>query len=84
MKAILSGVIKKKVINHITKIGTGVLEIVIELPISFITFNSIEYLQTTNKIMLHHWTDDDLEMTYDFDDLEDEDKLEIFKILSEL
>lgn len=84
MKAILGGVIKKKVINHINHLGTGVLEIVIELPVSFITFNSIEYLQNINKVMLHHWTDDDLEMTYDFDDLEDEDKLEIFKILSDL
>lgn len=83
MKAILGSVLKKKVTKIITELGIGVLEIIIDLPISFMVFNSIEYNKSSKKIMLHYWIDDELEMTYDFDELENEDKLEILRILSD-
>ena len=78
MKEIFSSVIRKKVIRLITDIGLGVNEIVIDLPLSFDTFNTIEL--DNNSIILHKFNDD-LDYTTDFDDLDDEDKLEVYKSL---
>ena len=81
MKVILSRVIKKKIITIIKKVGVGLVELVIQMPVSFIVFDSIEYTESTNKLMLHYW-EEDFDMSYDFDELEDEDKLKIYEILS--
>ena len=78
MKEIFSSVIRKKVIRLITDIGLGVNEIFIDLPLSFDTFNTIEL--DNNSIILHKFNDD-LDYTTDFDDLDDEDKLEVYKSL---
>jgi hypothetical protein len=76
MKEIFSSVIRKKVIRLINDIGLGVNEIVIDLPLSFETFNTIEL--NNNIITLHKFIDE-LDYTTDFDDLDDEDKLEVYK-----
>ena len=81
MKVILSRVIKKKIITIIKKVGVDLFELVIQMPVSFIVFDSIEYIESTNKLMLHYW-EEDFDMSYDFDELEDEDKLKIYEILS--
>ncbi len=83
MKAIFGGVLKKKLIKLITELGIGVLEIVIDIPTSVTIFHSVEYLAESKKIMLHRWEEDDIELSYDFDDLDNEDKLEVLRILSE-
>jgi len=78
MKEIFSSVIRKKVIKLINDIGLGVSEIIIDLPLSFETFNTIEL--NNNSITLHKFMDD-LDYTTDFDYLDDEDKLEVYKLL---
>jgi hypothetical protein len=78
MKEIFSSVIRKKVIRLINDIGLGVSEIIIDLPLSFETFNTIEL--NNNIITLHKFIDE-LDYTTDFDDLDDEDKLEVYKLL---
>ncbi len=78
MKEIFSSVIRKKVIRLINDIGLGVSEIIIDLPLSFETFNTIEL--SNNIITLHKFIDE-LDYTTDFDDLDDEDKLEVYKLL---
>jgi len=78
MKEIFSSVIRKKVIRLINDIGLGVTEIIIDLPLSFDNFNTIEL--DNNSITLHKFIDD-LDYTTDFDDLDDEDKLEVYKLL---
>jgi len=78
MKEIFSSVIRKKVIRLINDIGLGVNEIVIDLPLSFDTFNTIEL--DNNSIILHKFIDE-LDYTNDFDDFDDEDKLEVYKLL---
>lgn len=78
MKEIFSSVIRKKVIRLINDIGLGVSEIIIDLPLSFETFNTIEL--NNNIIILHKFVDE-LDYTTDFDDLDDEDKLEVYKLL---
>lgn len=81
MKVILSKIIKKKTIKIIKTVGIDVLELVIKLPVSFIVFDSIEYIESTGKIVLHYW-EDDFDMSYDFDDLDNEDMLKIYEVLS--
>ena len=78
MKEIFSSVIRRKVIRLINDIGLGVSEIIIDLPLSFDTFNTIEL--DDNSITLHKFIDE-LDYTTDFDDLDDEDKLEVYKLL---
>jgi hypothetical protein len=78
MKEIFSSVIRRKVIRLINDIGLGVSEIIIDLPLSFDTFNTIEL--SNNSIILHKFNDV-LDYTTDFDDLDDEDKLEVYKFL---
>lgn len=81
MKVILSKIIKKKTINIIKTIGIDVLELVIKMPVSFIEFDSIEFVESSNKLILHYW-EDDFDMTYDFDDLDNDDKLLVYEVLS--
>lgn len=78
MKEIFNSVIRKKVIRLINDIGLGVSEIIIDLPLSFDTFNTIEL---DNNIIILHKFIDKLDYTTDFDDLDDEDKLEVYKLL---
>lgn len=78
MKKIFSSVIKRKLIQLINDIGVDVSEIVIDLPLSFETFNTIEL---DNRTIILHKFIDDLDYTTDFDDLDDEDKLDIYKLL---
>lgn len=74
---------KKKVIKLIKILGIGLNELIIDMELSFITFNSIEWVKGENKIYLHILDAyDDLELSFDFDDLSKEDKLEIYSILS--
>jgi len=81
MKVILGKIVKKKIISIIKEIGIDVFELVVQMPVSFIIFDSIEYVESTNKLLLHYW-EEDFDMSYDFDDLENEDKLKIYEILS--
>jgi hypothetical protein len=81
VEVILGKIIKKKTIKIIKTIGIDIFEIVIKMPISFIVFDSIEYVESTGKIILHYW-EEDYDMNCDFDDLENEDKLKIYEILS--
>jgi hypothetical protein len=79
MKEIFNSVIRKKVTKLISDIGLGISEIVIDLPLSFDTFNTIE-LSNNNNIILHRFLDN-LDYTFPFDQLDDEDKLEVYKLL---
>ena len=56
MKEIFSSVIRRKVIKLINDIGLGVSEIIIDLPLSFDTFDTIEL--ENNTIILHKFVDE--------------------------
>ena len=65
--------------------GIGIDELIIDLYTSVATFNSIEWSKSENKLWLHIFKDDDdVQITFDFDDLSKDDKLEIFVILSSI
>lgn len=78
MKEIFGSVIRKKVTKLISDIGLDISEIVIDLPLSFETFDTIEL--NNNNIILHRFLDN-LDYTFSFDELDDEDKLEVYKLL---
>lgn len=80
MKEIFNSVIRKKVRILIKALGMNFNELVINLPLSVDEFDSIEWDNTSRKIYLHIFNDD-LEFSTDFDDLSDEDKLEVYNIL---
>lgn len=65
--------------------GIGLTELVMDIDLSFATFNSIEYVKAENKIYLYIMReDDDLEISYDFDDLDKEDKLIVYVSLASI
>lgn len=76
---------KKKVATIIRIMGIGLNELVMDFHTSVATFNSIEWVKSDNKIYLHIFhDDDDIQISFDFDDLEKNDKLEIYVILSSI
>lgn len=80
MKELFNSVIRKKVRILIKTLGDGVNELVISLPLSIAEFDSIEWDKDTKKIYLHIFSKN-LEYTQDFDDLPDNDKIDIYKTL---
>lgn len=82
MKVILQKIIKKKVENLIKNLGGNTLELLIEMPLSFSICDSIEYNETENRIYIHIFDGDDFDLICDFDDIEEEDKLKVYQILS--
>jgi hypothetical protein len=80
MKEIFNSVIRKKVRILIKTLGMNFNELVINLPLSVDEFDSIEWDSNSRKIYLHIFNED-LEFSSDFDDLSDEDKLEVYNIL---
>jgi hypothetical protein len=82
MKVILQKVIRKKVETLIKRLGGSMLELLIEMPLSFSVCDSIEYSEKDNKIYLHVFDGDDFDLICDFDDIEEEDKLKVYQILS--
>ena len=80
MKEIFNSVIRKKVKILIKTLGDGTPELVINLPLSMAEFDSIEWNQDNKRIYLNIF-DEDLEYAQNFDDLPDDDKIEIYKIL---
>lgn len=76
---------KKKVITMVRIMGIGLNELVMDFHTSVATFNSIEWIKSENKLYLHIFhDDDDIQISFDFDDLDKDDKLEIYVILSSI
>jgi hypothetical protein len=82
MKVILQKLIRKKVKNLIKNLGGNTLELLIEMPLSFSMCDSIEYNEKDDRIYIHIFDDDDFDLIFDFDDIEEEDKLKVYQILS--
>jgi hypothetical protein len=74
--------VKEKVKEIINILGVGYNEIVTDLNIDGFIFNSIEWDEEEDKILLHMFEDDDYDYFVDFDDLEEESKQKIYVLLS--
>jgi hypothetical protein len=75
---------KKKISQIIKIIGIGLTEIIINIEIDNVTINSIEWVQSNDKIYLHIFQDDNVDIEMDFDDLSEGNKFIVLKTLSEI
>ncbi len=80
MKEIFNSVMRKKVRILIKTLGNNVNELVINLPLSNAEFDSIEWNSSNKRIYLNIF-DEELEYSQNFDDLSDDDKIEVYKTL---
>lgn len=78
VKELFNVVIKNKVHYLILKIGNGINEIVIDIPTSLCVFNTIEL---KNEQIILHLFKDDLQFDTNFDDLDEQDKIIVYKSL---
>jgi hypothetical protein len=75
---------KKKVAKMVRIMGIGLTELVMDIETSVAMFNSIEYVKSENKLWLHIFEEDDLELSVDFDDLGKEDKMAVYVALASI
>lgn len=73
---------KNKVIKLIRILGFGINELIITIPLSIATFNSIEWDNVDDNVYLHVFEGNNYDMVISFDLLSEEDQLEVYKILS--
>lgn len=74
---------KEKVSLIIKILGIDVRELVIDLSTDFGIFNSIEWYEKDDKIYLYSF-EDDFEICYDFDELNNYEQKQIYLILAPL
>lgn len=82
MKKILFNVMKNKVINLIRILGFGINELLITIPLSVATFDSIEWDDVDDSVYLHIFEKDNYDIVVSFDELSEEDQLKVYQILS--
>jgi hypothetical protein len=76
---------KRKVAKIIQILGIGLTEIILDIDLSLGTFNSIEWIKSENKIWLHMFhEDDDIQISFDFDDLDKIDKYIVYTLLASI
>lgn len=76
---------KKKVAKIVQILGVGLTEIIIDIDLSLGTFNSVEWVKSENKIWLHMFhEDDDIQISFDFDDLDKIDKYTVYTLLASI
>jgi len=72
--------VKNKIISDIKFLSLGLNELIIDIPLEDITFHSIELVEG-NQIILHRILEE-LDIEYDFDDLDKVDKSKIHSLIS--
>jgi|688.fasta_scaffold2120092_1 hypothetical protein len=82
MKKIISSVMKEKVRDLIKILGIGLHELVIDINIGGVIFNSIEWVEEEEIILLHIFDDDEMDYFIDFEELSTESQIVIYKSLS--
>lgn len=81
MRKLYDNFLKRQLIDEIQRLGQGICEIMVDIPLSFSTINSIEFNNQQGLITVHVFEFPDYEINYDFDDLEVEDKIKIIRTL---
>ncbi len=73
---------KNKIVQLIKILGIGINELVIDINLECGNFETIEWNQEDDKIYLHIFEDEDIDITFDFDELTEQDQLKIYQVLS--
>lgn len=74
---------EKKVATLIRILGIGIMELIIEIDLEVGLFNSIE-CDKDNKVYLHIFEEDDLDISVDFTNLSDDDQMRVLVLLSSI
>jgi len=72
---------RKETINLIEILGYPHSEVILDIYLSNIEISSIAFIKESNKIMLYKWYSD-YEFQYDYDDLDNDDRKQIWNELS--
>jgi hypothetical protein len=72
----------EKIIEIIRIVGIGTTEILVELKTDSGIFDSIEWNKKKNKLILHVFLEDDMDISFDFESLPEEDQKQIWTQLS--
>lgn len=72
---------RKKLISLIKMLSIVTNEIVFDFSIGDLDFNSIEWDKENNKIILHKFEDDDIDIEFDYDDLPERWRKELYFFL---
>lgn len=72
---------KKEVIKAIRIMGVGTTELLMDFSLSVGYFDSIEWIKSDNRIVLHMFAQNDFDLSVDWEDLSHDDKLEVFVVL---
>ena len=73
---------KNKIIQLIKILGIGINELVLDINLDCGSFESIEWNKEEDKIYLHIFEDEDIDITFDFEELSEEDQLKLYQILA--
>ena len=73
---------RNKVSEIIRILGFGLNEIVMNLPLDIGRFDSIEYDKDSDKVYLHIFEKNDIDIIFDFDELSEPDQLKIYSMLA--
>lgn len=84
MKKLVLFAMRNEVIKLIKILGIGLNEIVIEFNLECGNFETIEYNPEDDSLVLHIFQDEDLDITFDFDDLDEEDQKQVYRTLAVL
>ena len=82
MKKILIHVMKNKIIQLIKILGIGINELVIDINLDCGSFESVEWDKEEDKVYLHIFEDEDIDIAFDFEELSEEDQLKLYQILA--
>ena len=69
---------KKNVIELIKILGIGLYELVMDIEVGDVVFNSIEWVREEDKVYLHVFKDGNYDYSYDFDDLTEDQQTIIY------
>lgn len=72
---------KKEVIKAVRIMGVGTNELIMDFDLSIGFFNSIEWIPEENKIWLHMFTDGDFQLSVDWNDLDYDDRLDVYVVI---
>ena len=75
--------IKSEIISIIVQLGIDETELIFDIKLKKIIFNSIEWVKKSNQVILHKFIDDN-DYEYNFDELPKEIKNEIHNIMMNL
>lgn len=81
MKVVLYRILKRKAIELIRSLALVYGEITVDMKLEMGEIHSLEYDVDQENIFLHHFTSEGLDIVYEFEDLEEEDMLNIIKSL---